>query len=196
MFQAVDLAAKFSAVIVRDRSGEVLDQFDSRGISPFAFCAKIARTAKSCEFTLAEGLPYGLDGQNQILPPGRLQGVLMMACNQTIDDFRFIDPARWMREFEGVAPGHYRGKGLSKYQVGKLRVAKMAEHAKERGYEPPNLVAEWQAQNPDLKPLKKYIETYEKNMTDYVAAFLISEFALSYTKEDLFALQGVDFPII
>ncbi len=206
MIQTVDLAAKFSAVILRERSGEVLGQFDSRGLSPFAFAARIGRNARECELTLVEGLPYGLQQLGMILPPARFQGLVMMACNQTLDDLRFIDPSRWMRGFAGVKELEKHEKdelaamGLSKAQLKAQtqirREANMLRHAAEAGYTPPDLVQQYIDANPGKKILKKDTNPLVKNTTDYVAAFLIGQFALRYTKDELFALQGVDFPMI
>lgn len=197
MIQTVDLASKFSAGILRDRGGQVLGQFDSRDMTPFQFAALIGRNAREAEFTLVEGLPYRIERQAMILPPARFQGLIMMCCHKSLDDLRFIDPARWMRGFDGVySLPKEEAKGMTKLEIQRKREANMLQHAKNHGYEPPDLVQEYIDANPGKKILKKDTNPLAKNMTDYVAAFLISQFAISHTKEELFALQGVDYPLI
>lgn len=191
MIQAVDFATRFSAVILRDRNGEVHGQFDSRDMSPFAFVAKIARTAKECELTVIEDVPKG--SMHQTDRTYRYQGVLMMACNQTLDNLFFLDPARWMWAFDGVkALGKAEAKGMTKPQILAKRNENMLAHAVRLGYSPPNLVQEWVDANPDKKLYATNRNALLKSMTDYVAAFLISEFVISMPREELVVLQGVD----
>ena len=189
MIQSVDLAAKFSAVVLRDRNGEVHGQYDSRELTPFQFAAKIGRTARECELTVVEDVPYGISNQAMVKPALRFQGLIMLACNQNIDDLFFVAPATWMRDFDGVqrAP-----KGLTKTEADKYRIATAAAHAKERGYEPPDLVQQYIDANPGKKILKRDTAPLEKSMTDYVSAFLMSEFVRLRSREQLTALQGFD----
>ncbi len=188
MIQSVDLAAKFSAVVLRHRSGEVYGQYDSRGMTPFQFAAKIGRTARECEMTVVEDVPYGISSQAMVKPVLRFQGLIMLACNQTIDDLFFCAPATWMRDFDGVqrAP-----KGLTKSEADKYRIATAAAHAKERGYEPPDLVQAYIDANPEKKILKKDTSPLIKSMTDYVSAFLLSESVRLRSRDEFIALQGV-----
>jgi len=192
MIQSVDLAAKFSAVILRERSGQVVGQFDSRGLSPFQFAAKIGRTARECEMTVVEDVPYGITQQGMVKPPLRFQGLVMMACWKNIEDLYFLDPARWMNAFEGVRRiPKEQSDGMSKLQVQRQRELNMRNHAKQRGYEPPDLVQAYIDANPGKKILKKDTGPLEKNVTDYVAAFLISEFVISQPRPSFVAHQGV-----
>ena len=188
MIQSVDLASKFSAVVLRDRGGEVLGQFDSRELTPFQFAAKIGRTARDAEMTVVEDVPYGISNQAMVKPVLRFQGLIMLACNATIDDLYFCAPATWMKDFDGVqrAP-----KGLTKTESDKYRIEMAAKHAKEAGYEPPDLVQAYIDANPGKKILKKDTGPLAKSMTDYVSAFLMSEFLIKRTREQIAALQGV-----
>ena len=187
MIQSVDLAAKFSAVVVRDRNGEVHGQFDSRELTPFQFAAKIGRTARDCEMTVVEDVPYGISNQAMVKPALRLQGFIMLACNATINDLYFCAPATWMRDFDGVqrAP-----KGLTKSAADKYRIEMAARHAEELGYRPPDLVQQYIDANPGKKILKKDTGPLEKSMTDYVSAFLMSEFVIKRSRDQVIALQG------
>lgn len=187
MIQSVDLAAKFSAVVLRDRNGEVHGQYDSRELTPFQFAARIGRTARECEMTVVEDVPYGISNQAMVKPALRFQGLIMLACNATIEDLYFCAPATWMRDFDGVqrAP-----KGLTKSESDKYRIETAAKHAKERGYEPPDLVQQYIDANPGKKILKKDTGPLAKSMTDYVSAFLMSEFVIKRTREQVIALQG------
>ncbi len=193
MIQAVDFATRFSAVILRGRDGEVHGQFDSRDMSPFAFAAKIARTAKECELTVIEDVPKGGSAMHQSDRTYRYQGALMMACNQTLDNLYFLDPARWMWTFEGVkALAKSESKGLTKPQILARRNENMLQHAARLGYIPPDLVAEWVDNNPGKRLYATKRNELLKSVTDYVAAFLISEFVISMPREELVELQGVD----
>ena len=187
MIQSVDLAAKFSAVVLRDRSGEVLGQFDSRELTPFQFVARIGRTARWAELTVVEDIPYGISNQAMVKPALRLQGSIMLACNASIDNLFFCAPATWMKDFDGVqrAP-----KGLTKSEADKYRIEMAAKHAAELGYQPPDLVQAYIDANPGKKILKKDTAPLEKSMTDYVSAFLMSEFVRKRSREQVTALQG------
>lgn len=192
--QVVDLAARFSAVVLRDESGEVRAQYDSRDKSAFAFAGQIARTAldPECEFTVCEDVPYGISSQAMVKPVTRLQGVIMMASWKTIDRLYFMAPTTWMPKFPGVqsVPATI-GKGWTKSQKDKWRVAKAAEYAQALGYEAPDLLAQWIAEHPDVKPLKKNTGDLDKSRTDYVSAFLMSEFLQAYHEQDLPGIQGI-----
>lgn len=199
--QNVDLAARFSAVICRDEGGEVLDQWDSRDLSPFQVAARLGRTARDpeCELTLVENLPaHDVFQTDRVY---RYQGLIMMANWKTVDDLLFIDPATWMRYFPGVKElmpeqkVELKAMGLTKAQAKALtlkwRTENMRLHGERLGFTAPDLVAEWQAAHPELKPLKKYTNDLEKNKTDYVAAFLISEYGRALSVEELRTTQGV-----
>lgn len=188
MIQSVDLASRFSAVILRDRNGEVHGQFDSREMTPFQFAARIGRTARECEMTVVEDVPYGISNQAMVKPALRFQGFIMLACNATIDDLFFCSPSVWMKDFDGVqrAP-----KGLTKSQADKYRIEMAAKHAKELGYEPPDLVQQYIDANPGKKILKRDTNPLEKSKTDYISAWLMSEFVRKRTREQFTSIAGV-----
>lgn len=180
MIQVVDLASRFSAGQLRGIDGEVLDQFDSRGKTPFAFAAEIARNARrdDCELTLIEDLPYGISSQAQTKPVTRFQGVIMAYSHPVLDNVLWLNPSTWMGMFPGVqrAP-----KGMSKSAGDKHRIEVARAYAEERGYAPPDLVAEYAASLPEgTKVLVKHTAPLAKSMTDYVSAFLIGEWALTH----------------
>jgi hypothetical protein len=192
MIQVVDLASKQSAVLLRDRgTGEVHDQFDSIGLSSFDLARRVGVNArrKDVELTVIEDVPYGISSQAQVKPVLRLQGIFIAVLHPALDRTLFLDPSRWMSMFPGVqrAP-----KGLTKTEADKARIEAARLHALERGYEPPNLVQRYIDSLPaGTKVLKKHTAPLEKSMTDYVSAFLMSEFIRSMSEEDFRALQGV-----
>lgn len=192
--QNVDLASRFSAVVLRDEGGQVLDQFDSRGLAPFAFVAKIARIAldPECEATIAEDVPHGIKSLFMVKPVTRLQGALMFACWKTVDRLYFEQPATWMAQFPGVqrVPKEI-AKGLTKGAQDKWRIAQAEQYAAELGYTAPNLLEQWTADNPDVKPLKKNTGDLEKSRTDYVSAFLMSEFNRTIPVNELLSVTGI-----
>lgn len=179
MIQVVDLAAKFSAGQLRGLDGEVLDQFDSRDKSHFSFAAEIARNARreDCQLTLIEDVPYNPNyTQAMVKPVLRYQGVIMAYCHPVLERVLWISPSCWMGMFPGVqrAP-----KGLTKAKADQFRIEAAANHARERGYTPPDLVAEYAASLPEGKKLlKKDTAPLTKSMTDYVSAFLMGEWGL------------------
>lgn len=196
MFLSVDLASKFSAAVLRDDSGEVRWQADSSGKSAKEWVTLLAKVAHGVQskglpiHILVEDVPYGVSSQAMTKPVTRLQGMLMLAMDDT--EFFFVNPTTWMKDYDGVARGL---KGMSKAESLKYRNAKAFEHAVARGYTPPDLVAQWQEKNPDLKPLKKYTADLEKNMTDYVMAFLINDWLVQH-KDEYRTLTGVQPPLI
>lgn len=197
-YLTVDLASKFSAGVLRDSTGKVHWQGDSHKDSPIVWVKRLGQVAalakdedKGIE-VLVEDVPYGISSQAMVKPVLRLQGMLILE----LDDFSiypyFINPATWQSDYPGVGRAP---KGLSKADALKYRAGKAAEYARELGYEPPNLVAEWQTENPDLKPLKKYTNPLEKGMTDYVDAFLMNDW-LQRNKEDFRTRSGVQIAYI
>lgn len=182
MIQIVDLAAKFSAGQLRDeRSGEVLDQFDSRALTPYQFAAKIGSNARreDCVLTLIEDVPPNpAYTQAMTKPVTRLQGVIMAFSHAVIDDVLWVNPSTWMGMFPGVqrAPKELK---LTKSQSDAYRIEEARKHAEARGYTPPDLTVEYLITVPPGKrPLRKHLEPLEKNMSDYVSAFLIGEWAI------------------
>lgn len=196
MIQFVDLAAKFSAGMLRNTSGEILDQFDSRDVTIFQFVAGIARTARrdDCELTLIEDVPRNRNyTQGQVKAVFQIQGAIMLACWPVLDRVLWIDPARWMGMFPGVqrAP-----KGLTKTQADNARIAAAAQHAASRGYIPPDLVQEYRDAHAGQKILARDLAPLVKSRSDYASAYLMSEWALHVINTEgidaLRATQGVD----
>lgn len=191
MYLSVDLASKFSAAILREAGGKILWQGDSAGKSPREWVQELARVAHGAGDVkiLVEDVPYGVKSQAMTKPVLRLQGMLILALDV---DFHFINPATWMKDYEGVARAP---KGMSKSEGLKYRNAKALEHARELGYEPPDLISEWQKKNPDLKPLAKYTNDLKKSQTDYVMAFLINDWLVRH-KHEYTTLSGVQLAMI
>lgn len=188
---SVDLAAKLSAVVRRGPGGEVLAQFDSRNKTPLEFCAAVAREAVECDLTMVEDVPYGISSQAMVKPVLRLQGALIgyLTALGAVDRTLFISPSVWMAEFPGT---QHAPRGMTKSAADKYRIEQAAHHAKEAGYEPPDLVAEYAATVPEGKRiLKKDTALLEKNMTDYVSAFLMSEFARMFSFSELIEKKGI-----
>lgn len=191
MILAVDLAARLSAAVQRRSDGGVQRQFDSRDKSPVAFCAEIARAARSSDVIVIEDVPYGVANQHMIKPVLRLQGVLIAALivHSAAERTVFMSPSVWMKEWPGIL---YAPKGMTKDAGDAYRIDQAEHYAREAGYTPPDLVAEYIAALPDgTKVLKKHTKPLEKSRTDYVSAYLISEFARRYTREELLAMPGV-----
>lgn len=192
--QVVDLAYLKSAVVCRNEVGEIVRQYDSLDKSHFRFAAEIARTAldPECEATFFEDVPHGIKSLYQVKPVLKFQGVIILACHKSLDQLYSVNPSTWMEDFPGVqrVPKEI-SKGMTKSQTDKWRIAKAAEHALDRGYTPPDLVAEWIESHPDQKPLQKHLEPLRKSMTDYVSAFLMSEYLSAYNLQD-FPFQGVE----
>ena len=188
---SVDLAAKLSAVIQRGPGGEVLAQFDSRNKKASVFCKELAKLAAESDLTVVEDVPYGIKQQSMIKPVLRLQGGLLLYLDVlgAVEKTIFMSPSEWMKPYPGIM---YAPKDLTKAAGDKYRIDQAAHYAREAGYTPPDLVAEYLATLPEgKKPLKKDTNVLEKSMTDYVSAFLMSEFCRTRTKEDLLRLGGV-----
>lgn len=192
MLITVDLAAKFSAVLVRDLGGEVLDEWDSRGLSAFQFAQKLLDTSIGWqpELILIEDVPYGISSQAQTKPVTRFQGVIIGKLEDFLDDTFFVNPSTWQKSFPGVghAPKGMKGKAADDYRIQKAR-----EYALDAGYEAPDLIAQYAASLPEgTKVLKKHTNPLAKTMTDYVDAFLLSEWARSFESYDVVrTLNGV-----
>jgi hypothetical protein len=196
MYQTVDLASKFSAVVVRDYKGEVLRQYDSRDLSALAFATKVAKTGEEfgC-YTILEDLPYNnAFTQGMTKAVTRLQGVFIAVMHKQWDRVLFVEPSTWQRSFPGVARSP---KGVSKAEGAKIRIEAARVHALDRGYTPPDLVSEYIASLPEgTRVLKKFTTPLEKNRTDYVDAFLMNVWASQYTFEELLDLSGVQRPSV
>ena len=196
MFLTVDLAAKFSAAVLRDRSGKVHWQGDSGNDSPSEWVRRLGKLLALCEWRghsvdhiLVEDVPYGISSQAMVKPVLRLQGMLIHELGVP---FYFINPSTWQKDYPGVGRAP---KGLTKAEGAKHRVEKARDYARELGYEAPDLISKWQEENPNLKPLKKYTAPLEKAQTDYVDAFLMNDW-LQRHEEDFTTLSGVQIAMI
>ncbi len=168
----VDLASKFSAYALTTKRGQVAAQGDSLGKSAQQFVRELRSVTDEFEPTiiLLEDLPYGIKNQKMTKPATRLQGavILELIPYTTL----WINPDTWQKEYPGVGRG-----GGEEWQ----RIEAAANYARERGYEPPDLVGEYLATVPEGKrPLKKHTNPLEKVMTDYVDAFLMSDYAWNH----------------
>lgn len=192
--QVVDLAYLQSAIICRDEVGQIVHQSDSLNRTHFNFAAEIARTAldPECEATFFEDVPHGIKSLYQVKPVLKFQGAIILACHKTLDTLFSVNPATWMNNFPGVqrVPKEI-ARGMTKTQTDKWRIAKAEEYAANLGYMAPDLEAKWIEEHPDLKPLQKYLSPLRKSKTDYVSAFLMSEFLSAYNLQD-FPFQGVE----
>lgn len=194
-YLTVDLASKFSAACLRDDTGQVRWQGDSSGMSAVEWVETLAKLVGGIAprhdiHILIEDVPYGISNQAMVKPVLRLQGMLIHALGNV--EFYFINPSTWQKEYDGVSRSP---KGLSKTEGAKARIEAARLAAEKLGYTAPDLVAQWQQENPDLKPLKKYTNPLEKNMTDYVDAFLMNDWLQRHV-DDYKTLSGVQAPLI
>ena len=194
MILSVDLAAKFSAILLLDDDGKVLWQGDSRDMSVFAFCDKIATLGNRPEVSLIviEDVPYGTSNPTT-KSVFRIQGALINALRLVLDKVVFVNPTTWQKEFDGLrrAPKGMTGAQGAAYRVEAARVA-----AEVNGYQPPNLVQAYIDALPEgTKVLKKHTSPLAKVQTDYVDAFLIAFWARSHLA-DIRTLSGVQEPLI
>lgn len=175
----VDLAAKFSAACVMDRSGQVIYQFDSYGKSAMQFSEELADAAAEFEVThvIIEDVPHGINSLAQTKPVLRLQGIIMrdLAEVDKLEVTSFLSPSVWQRcadpRFEGVWRGKEEG----------ARVA-----AERFGYSPPDLLAVHAADIPEKGPVRtKMVRELKKAMTDYTDAYLIGRWSLIVGDEEL-----------
>lgn len=190
---SVDLAAQFSAAVLRGPGGEVSHQFDSRDKLALTFCREISADAALADIIVVEDVPYGISNQNMIKPALRLQGALCayLTARNALDRTVFMSPNVWMKDFPGVS--HSTTKGLSKAASDQERIDTAAFHALQAGYTPPDLVGAWEAECREVgrKILKKDTNPLAKSMTDYVSAWLMSEFTRRFTLTELRVMPGV-----
>jgi len=183
---AVDLAAKFSAGIALDRGREVHLQFDTWGRTQVGTALLIADVAAtlSPDLILVEDVPYGISKQFMIKPVLRLQGMVIQELTRSGFEDRtlFIAPNTWKS-----------GLGLP------VRGAKppvFAEAAAKAGYTPPDLLEVHAADVPAKGPERTKIRgLLRKAATDYVDAYLIGEWAVGRSEEQIRTTQGVQ-PIV
>jgi hypothetical protein len=191
MLITVDLASKFSAVMVRSTWGEVICQFDSSGMTAFEFVDKILAAVLKYkpELILVEDVPYGISSQAQTKPVTRLQGILILALRQHLDKVYFLNPSTWQKKYPGVgtAPRTIPKKDRDAYRIEAARA-----HAEGLGYTPPDLVAQYVASLPEgTRVLKKNTNPLAKSMTDYVDAFLMTDWAYGLGLKEVTKQTGV-----
>ena len=180
---SVDLAAKFSAVVLRGAGGGVTAQFDSRDKRPLQFLREIADMALVYEVDMivVEDVPYGISNQSMIKPVLRLQGALCayLTAMRCLDRTWFVSPSLWMKDFSGV---QLVPKGYTKAAADTYRIEQARMYPERGGYSPPDLVSEYEknCQGLGKKILKKDTNPLAKSMTDYVSAWLMSEWALGH----------------
>lgn len=184
----LDLAAKYSAAVVLDLSGQVKYQFDSFQKSATELADEVADAASEFEVThvIIEDVPYGIRGQGQVKSVLRLQGVLIKALSDAdlLDRTLFVDPSRWQRcpdpRFEGVWRGGKEGA-----EVAALRF----------GYTPPDLLELHANEIPDKGPERtKARAALKKLATDYNDAFLIGQWSLLLDESTL--IENTQPPLI
>jgi hypothetical protein len=188
MILSIDLASKFSAVCVYN-GRQVVEEFDSAGMSAFDFVLRVVRAVQyNPRLIVVEDVPYGISNQSMVKPVLRLQGVLIhgLGLIKALDRTVFVNPRVWQSTFEGVA------RGDAKDRIEAARVAALS-----LGYSAPDLVAMYMLTlEPGERVLKKHTAPLEKQMTDYVDAFLIAAWATQFeTVEQILAhakgVQGV-----
>jgi len=194
----VDLASKFSAACVMDMDGEVRREWDSRGMSHIAFARSLRDAAEEFKphVILIEDVPYGISSQGQVKSPLRFQGIVIAQLENFLQYTLFVNPRTWQSYFGCATIPREISRGMSKAQKDQWLIDAARSAAAERGYNPPDLVAEFiEAQPEGTKILKKHTNPLTKNMTDYVDAFLMGRWVLEYDG-DIRDLSGVQPPFI
>lgn len=193
MILGVDLAARFSAAILRGNDGEIHSQFDSRDKTALAFCQEVAQAAVKADLIVIEDVPYGISNQAMVKPVLRLQGAITayLTALGAVDRTVFLVPSTWMKDFPGIL--HATTKGLTKAASDQERIDTAAFHAERGGYTPPDLVTDYltACKASGKKALKKNTGPLAKSMTDYISAWLMSEYARQFTMDELLAKPGV-----
>lgn len=191
MLLTVDLAAKFSAAMVRGSDGTIHCQFDSYGKSSFEFCREIEKAATdfNVDLVVIEDVPYGISSQAMVKPVLRLQGILIVIMHRHLSKTVFLNPSTWQNRFPGVS----RGVSKNKTEAAKEKIEAARAHAERLGYTAPDLVSAYEARCAETgtKVLKKDTNPLDKVRTDYVDAFLISDWVYSLGSfEKIWTLKG------
>jgi len=197
----VDLAAKFSAACVQDDAGEVHREWDSRGVSHIAFARSLRDAAIDFGFDpdsriLVEDVPYGISSQGQVKSPLRFQGIVIDELEDFLGQTFFVNPRTWQTFFGCAIVPKELAKGMTKTMKESWLIGAAAQAAADRGYSPPDLVAQFIAEQPEgARILKKDTNPLTKNMTDYVDAFLMGRWVREFDG-DVRTLSGVQPPFI
>lgn len=193
MILSVDLASRFSAVVVMSRDLKVHTEFDSWGKTVFEFVDEVVDTATDydVEFIILEDVPFGISSQAQVKSPFRLQGMLMKALGQEelLERTVFLSPSTWQRHFPGVWKGGAEGARVAASALGYTAPDMLSIHSDEV---PPT------GQGPEVAKMRSKIRAQlKKASTDYVDAFLIGAWASGYESlEELVSAKGVQLPFI
>lgn len=188
MILTVDLASKFSAAIVRGTDGQIHCEVDSLNRDPREFAKMLADLGRLYEvrYIIVEDVPYGISQQFMVKPVLRLQGRVIQAFEDAgLPSPLFVAPATWQR-----AMGVFKKRGTKPAEQAAITAAVAAE----RGYTPPDLLQVHAAEIPEKGPERTKIRSLlKKSSTDYVDAFLISEWARWVIEEefDFLSIQGV-----
>jgi len=160
---AIDLASKYSAVVVLEGS-QVIHQFDSVGVGSREFAQQIGVHAKrTVHAVVIEDVPAHVPWGGIVKSVCTLQGrVLQELHPEVLSRTWFVTPAVWQRSFEGV----WKGKA-----AGALAAAERL------GYSPPDLVGDPRFDADGRKPGEAR-RLAKKVMSDYVDAFLIARWAM------------------
>src|SRR5688500_10478720 len=170
LIQAVDLAARYSASVTIDETGQVIDQFDSWRVTRQQFVSKLVEPFSDVddysEVPLVlgvEDLPHGVKFMSLIKNVCKLQGVIEehMSWTPYLDRMMYVPPILWQTEI----PGIWR-KGTK----APLDVARALYD-----YEPPDLGMN------ELRGADR--TTARKVQTDYAAAYCIARWLLDQYKQ-------------
>lgn len=176
MIIGVDLAARHSAVIGMDTSGEVVFQYDSSYETPDSFVEKIVTSAglSIVELVMVEDMPYRVPYTESVKLACRIQGMIIQKFLDLglIDKLIFCQPSLWLNYFREQS-------WKVKSKAAKLKA--MAQTAHDLGYDAPDLHTHLHGKERTLA---------RKAETDYVAAFLIAKWTTDMIND------GVDFSTI
>ena len=187
MILTVDLAAKFSAGIVRSRDGQVHCEFDTLNRTPREAAKMIADMGLlfGCDLIVIEDVPFGISSQFMVKPVLRLQGRVIQAIEDAgLPAPWFVAPATWQR-----AMGVFKKRGTKPAEQKAITAAVAASF----GYYPPDLLEVHAAEIPEKGPERTKIRALlNKSSTDYIDAFLMSQWVGTMSVDyDLASIQGV-----